>query len=272
MQEDTNRPLMTSRRNRRRSAPPPIAFIGFLVIVAVGIGAGWLWLRSRRVPEQALSVTSDSVALAPAPSQPFVLPSLGASDAAVRALVSGVSSHPRLASWLVTDDLVRRFVEAVVDISRGTSPVATLEVLIPEEPFSVQTSGDGLVMAPRSQQRYDLLGEVFAGVDAQTAAETYRQLLPLFREAYRELGVQDGEFEEVLDRAIGNLLAVEVPEGPLELGEAVGRYVYLDPTIESLTPAQKHMFRLGPANARRVQGKLREISERLDLPVENSPV
>jgi succinylarginine dihydrolase len=80
------------------------------------------------------------------------------------------------------------------------------------------------------------------------------------------LGVQDGEFEAVLARAVGNLLAVEVPETRLEVREAVDRYVYADQRIESLTPAEKHMFRLGPENARRIQEKLREISELLELP------
>ena len=269
MKGTPSRPILTSRRNRRRSASPPMGLMVFLVIVAAGIGAGWLWQRSRREADPVPPSATDFSA--PDREEPFVLPPLGASDAAVRALAAAVSSHPRLAGWLVTDDLVRRFVEAVVDISRGSSPVPALEVLIPDDLFSVQTSGDRLVMPPRSQDRYDVLGEVFAGLDAEKAAQTYRQLLPLFKEAYRELGVPDGEFEEVLARAIGNLLAVDVPEGPLEVREAVDRYVYVDPRFESLTPAQKHMLRLGPENARRVQEKLREISERLDLPVVHSP-
>ncbi|MFH1763502.1 MAG: DUF3014 domain-containing protein [Gemmatimonadota bacterium] len=258
------RPILTSRRNRRSSASPPFALMGFLVIVAVGILAGWLWLRSRGSPEAVPSAAADSVTMATA--EPFVLPAVGASDAVVRTLVAGVSSHPQLAGWLITDDLIRRFVEAVVDISRGSSPLPALEVLIPEEPFSVEAAGNRIFMSPMSQRRYDLLGEVFAGVDAGRAAETYRRLLPLFREAYRELGVPEGNFEEVLARAVQNLLAAEVPAGALEVRDAVGRYVYVDPRFESLTPAQKHMLRLGPANARRVQGKVREISEWLDLP------
>ena len=213
------RPILTSRRKRSRSASPPPALLVFLVVMAMGVGAGWLWQRSRGTPEPVPSAVADSVAR----DAPFVLPTLGASDAAVRTLVAGVSSHPQLAAWLVTDDLARRFVRAVVDISRGSSPLPALEVLIPDEPFSVQSSGSRLVMDPRSQRRYDLLGEVFAGMNAENAAETYRKLLPLFREAYRELGVPDGEFEEVLARAIRNLLAVDVPEGPLEVREAVDR-------------------------------------------------
>jgi hypothetical protein len=183
----------------------------------------------------------------------------------VRELLARLTTHPRLASWLVSDDLVRRFVEAVVDVSRGSSPVPALEMLIPEEPFSVERSGGRLLMSPRSQRRYDLLGEVFASVDAERAARVYHQLLPLFLEAYQELGISDGPFEAVLARAMENLLAVQVPPGPFEVREAVDRYVFTNEAMESLTPAQKHMYRLGPENAGRVQAKLREISDELGL-------
>jgi hypothetical protein len=131
------------------------------------------------------------------PAEPFVLPPLAASDEVVRRLVEGVSSNPQLAAWLVPDELIRRFVEAVVDLSRGSSPVPALEVVIPAEPFTVQDSGDRLLMGPRSQRRYDLLGDVFASVDADATVQVYRRLLPLFREAYEELGYADEAFEEV---------------------------------------------------------------------------
>ena len=36
-------------------------------------------------------------------------------------------------------------------------------------------------------------------------------------------------------------------------------YVYTDQQFESLTPVQKQLLRMGPANARRVQARLREI-------------
>ena len=129
----------------------------------------------------------------------------------------------------------------------------------------VDRSGDDLVMDPRSQRRYDLLAQVVASIDPQAAARVYHQLLPLFQEAYQELGVPDGPFQEVLARAMDNLLAVDVPEGPPELREAVGRYVYADRSLESLTPAAKHLLRMGPENARMVQEKLREIESALDL-------
>lgn len=256
--------LFSSRRTRRRSGIPPVTGVLALVAVGLGVGAWWLWFRNPEAMLEPVSVpAADS--LAPAPEEPFTLPALGASDAVVRRLVAGVSAHPRLAAWLVPDDLIRRFVEGVVDLSRGSSPLPAMEMLIPEEPFLVRPAGDGLEVDPRSPRRYDLLAEVVGSLDPEEAAEVYGRLLPLFREAYAELGVAEGPFEEVLDRAIENLLAVDVPEGPLEVKVAVGRFVYADRAIESLTPAQKHLVRMGPENARRVQEKLREISGALAL-------
>lgn len=261
-------PLFSSRRSRRRSAFPPVAILGIVILIAIAAGAAWIWLRpGETLPPPAPPVVDST---APAMEEPFVLPPLGASDAAVRKLVTALSAHPQLATWLVTDDLARRFVEAVVDLSRGSSPAPAMEVLIPEEPFSVEHSGDRLVVGPESYRRYNLLADVFTSIDTEGAARAYRQLLPLFQEAYQELGYSDGSFQEVLARAVDNLLSVQVPAGPVEVKEAVGRYVYSDPALESLTPAEKHLLRLGPENARQVQAKLRAIAAELDLPVAGS--
>jgi hypothetical protein len=263
--------LFSSRRSRRRSVGPAVWGLGLLVVIGVAVLAGWLWFRSRTAPEtpSSDSAYADSVASGTdIGDEPLVLPPLGASDAVVREVLRRISHHPQLAAWLAPDDLVRRFVEAVVDISRGSSPVPALEMLIPAEPFSVQESGGRLLMHPQSHRRYDLLGEVFTSLDTERTVRLYHQLLPLFQEAYRELGVTDGPFEDVLARAVGNLLAVQVPAGPFEVREAVNRYVFVDPRIESLTPAAKHLYRLGPDNAGRVQEKLRDISDALELEVE----
>jgi hypothetical protein len=270
-QGDPNRPVLT-RRNRRRSAFPPVVLLGVLVVIAAVAAAGWFWLRSREDPEPIPSAGTDT--LAPGrgmEEEPFVLPRLGASDEMVRRLTNELASHPRLVEWLVTDDLIRRFVKAVVDVSRGSSPVPALEMLIPDQPYTVRRADELILTSPESHARYDALAEVFTSVDPADGAEVYRRLLPLFREAYQELALPEGEFEEVLTRAIRNLLDVNVPERPLELREAVGRYVYVEEGIEALTPAQKHMIRMGPENARQVQEKLRELAAQLELPLEAPP-
>ncbi len=46
-------------------------------------------------------------------------------------------------------------------------------------------------------------------------------------------------------------------------GAATKRYEFADPALESLSDAQKQRLRMGPANAKRVTAKLREIQSAL---------
>jgi len=70
------------------------------------------------------------------------------------------------------------------------------------------------------------------------------------------------------------LLAAPVPEEPVEvrLTEVKGpvpstqpwvRYEFADPALESLSAGQKMMIRVGPAQQRRLQMKLRELRARI---------
>ncbi len=43
-------------------------------------------------------------------------------------------------------------------------------------------------------------------------------------------------------------------------------YEYADRTLEALTPAQKQLLRMGPANVARIQAKLREFQAALAIP------
>ena len=63
-----------------------------------------------------------------------------------------------------------------------------------------------------------------------------------------------------------SMLAVPVPEQPPELVKGVLTYRYADPELEALSPAAKHLLRLGPENAREIQEKLRFFRNALDLP------
>jgi hypothetical protein len=262
--------LFSSRRNRQRSAGPPLWGLGLLILIAVGAVAGWLWFRSRQAPEPLPPTPAHTDSLpsaAEAGDEPFVLPPLGASDVAVRQLLLRLSDHPRLAAWLVTDDLIRRFVEAAVDVSRGSSPVPALEMLIPAEPFSVQRTDGRLLMHPRSQRRYDVLGEVFASVDTERATGC---TISSFRSSRKPTG--SWAFRTAPSRrswvAPSRICWRSMsPPGPSRSGRRWTATCLPIRRIESLTPAQKHLYRLGPENARRVQEKLREISDELGLRV-----
>lgn len=252
---------------RRRSEGPALAIllvVGIAVFLSV---VGWLWLRSRETPAPTTAPPTafeeEPTELDPGP-ETLDLPELGSSDDFIRSLVAGVSAYPELASWLVTDELVRRFVGVVVDLAGGLSPRSRLEFLIPEEEFEVLEIGEITVIDPEGYRRYDLLTETFVSLDTQGAAQIYHHLYPLLDETYAELGIPDQSFDDAVTLAIGNLLTVEVPEVPLELQPNEAIYEFRDLGLEMRSPAEKHLIRMGPENARQFQAKLSELRDAIE--------
>lgn len=257
-------------RRRRQSSGPSRAVWIVGVLVILGAGGAWFWLQSRDSDEASVGRedVADTSAIRTGPTEPLEdLPELDASDELVRRMAAGLSSHPGLAEWLVTDDLVRRFVGAVVRVAAGRSPREPLEFMDPEGDFRVREPGDTAVVAPDSYRRYDPVAATFGSLDTRGTAELYGRLRPLFQEAYRDLGFTNEPFEVMLARAVETLLAVPVPEGPVEvMPDGAEAWEYRDPELEELKPAQKHLLRMGPENIRRIQSKLRGLAEALDLP------
>lgn len=247
---------------RRRSAGPGPAILLVLALGLVLVAGGWWWFSSREEPIPAPQPSGVPAAAAP-PSldeeQPVELPPLNASDELIRELAAGLSEHPRLAFWLVTDELVRRFVAAIVDLAGGLSPSSRVEFMVPEEEFPIVESGGGIRMDPAGYRRYDVLTEAFTSLDTDGTAELYRTLYPLFEEAYAELGIPDGTFADAMSLAVENVVSTEIPSGPFELQPNEAIYEFQDLSLESRSPAEKHLIRMGPENARRVQTKMTEV-------------
>ncbi len=202
---------------------------------------------------------------APAPAAPSApppaieVPPLDASDEVVRSLAETLSEHPRLAAWVAPDNLVRRFVAAVVDVANGESPRPHVGHLAPERAFGVREREGALLIDSGSFGRYDTFTTVVDSLDEETALELHRQLKPLFDEAYRDLGYPGGNFDAALAKAIDRVLQAPIPAGNLSVRRRVSTYRFADPDLEALGPVEKHLIRMGPANARRVQAKLRDL-------------
>lgn len=194
---------------------------------------------------------------------PIVLPPLDESDAALRTMIEGLSAHPRLADAIAVDGLVRSFVTAVVAIANGESPRGTLEYLEPDEQFDIAEREGRVVIDPASFERYTWITGVFSSLDATAAAELYGQVEPLLNEAYRDLGYPDGRFRDALDEAMNRLASTPVPDGYVEVRRGNVLWEFRDPALEALSPPQKHLLRMGPANARLMQSKIREIQAAL---------
>lgn len=253
------------------------AIVGGCVVSAVALVAVVVWLDSGidvEPPQRATVVVAELGAPAPAASSASISPRLGvgsafeADDALVRAAMSGLSSRPELASYLLNDRLLRRFVGAVDAIAGGYSPRDEIEFMQPLRPFVVREDEDLLVVASSSYRRYDRAAAAFVSIDVNGAVELFRRFRPQFEEIYRDIAWADNDFEDRLREAVDHLLEVEIPEGRLEVEQRAIVYAYAEDDLERLTGAQKQLLRMGPGNARAVQKKLEELRTAFGWPVE----
>jgi hypothetical protein len=255
----------------RRS--PALWFLTAAMLVALGTVA-FFFVRHEQPrprspgaspPAAVPTVASDAplgVAVAP-----IDLPPLDDTDPLVRQLLGALSSHPRVAAWLATDGLIRNFVVAVENISMGRTPTRQLRALRPGGPFRVVENEEELIVDPATYERYVPIARAVESIDARDAARLYTSLKPRIEDAYRELGHQES-FDRALERAIVALLQVPMLDAEVALAPKGALYRYEEPRIEQLTGAQKQLARMGPANVRIIQGKLRDVARQLGVPSE----
>ena len=128
----------------------------------------------------------------------------------------------------------------------------------------------GLFVDPRSYKRYASIAAAVDSVDPQAAARLCATLKPRLDEAYDELG-RGGSFDAELERAIVAMLRTPALGGNVRLVPSGAVYAFEDEALESLTPAQKHLARMGARNVRVIQDKLRQIALAIGIPRERLP-
>jgi hypothetical protein len=242
-----------------------IAAAALLVLTLALLGA--YVVRWRR-PAEAPPAASAPSAAAPAaghrttvePPLDIAVPPLAESDALVRQLVSQLSSHPKVAAWLTTDHLISNFAVVIQNIADGGVPAKHLSSVKPSAAFAVVSDGAKTYIDPSSYRRYDTYADAFAAIDARGAARLYETMKPRIGEALRDLGDPKGDADATLKRAILSLLATPVIETRIPLKRPGVMYTFEDPALESLTPGQRHLLRMGPRNTRLIQQKLREMA------------
>jgi hypothetical protein len=244
-------------------------WIALVVVGIIVIGLGGYYLFSGKPAKEPLPMTEPPKSETPAPKPslepakeplPAVRPSLADSDDWVRKKGQELSAEPGWAQWLANKNLIRRLTAAVVNISEGKSPRKHLSFLGSQKPFSALKKEGGLYLDPQTYDRYNLVTEIISRMEAVKAVGVFKELSPLFQDAYRELGYPQGEFQAVLIHAIKELLLTPVVEGDIRVKEAVLSYWAVDDNLEDLSEAQKHLLRMGPQNTRKIQKKLREMA------------
>ena len=250
---------------------PLRAVLAVLVLVAAA-AVLWTFWPAKKGP--AVDVRTLTPSATPQPGERparvegenIPLPPLAETDALVRTLVGKLSSHPRVAAWLTTDQLIRNFTVSVINVADGRTPARHLRAVRPAGAFAVANEGGVLVVDPASYRRYDDYADAVAALDAEGVARLYVTLGPRIEEAASELG-QPGGFDPVLERAILELLKTPVVEGQVALTPKGIGYEYADARLQSLSGAQRQLLRTGPRNVQIIQAKLREIALHLGIAV-----
>ncbi len=194
----------------------------------------------------------------------FPLPDLNASDEFVLGEIRGLMNGATVASLLAEDQVIRKFVVFVENISRGDFPQTGLPYKALGQEMPVTTLDDNLfAMDAAAHSRFDSVVDTLVALDADASMALYRLLSPLFQQAYAEIGFRNSSFDETLERAINNVLDTSEIEGPYQLVKPSVMYLYADASIENLVDVHKQLIRFGPENTTKLKTKLQEFLDRL---------
>ncbi|MCH8265505.1 MAG: DUF3014 domain-containing protein [Proteobacteria bacterium] len=188
------------------------------------------------------------------------LPKLNDSDSFVFEGLRAFSNGVAVIRLLASDQLVRKFVVLVDNISRGEYPQTGLPYRGIEQEMPVQNIDENLfVMDASAHGRFDQIIDIFVALDTDQAVTLYRTLSPLFQQAYAEIGFRNVNFDDTLRSAVNIILRTPYIEGPYQLVKPSVMYLYADASIENLQNVQKQLIRIGPENTEKVKAKLRDF-------------
>ena len=269
--------------DKRYDLPPePRRFAGWRILLVIGLVAAvgflfwnlvWPLKRSGPVKVETEQRVAETRPEGPKPvaGEAIDLPALADTDPIVRELVGRLSSHPKVAAWLATDQLLRNFTVVIINIGDGRSPAQQLRALRPVGQFVAAEEGQQAYIDPRSYRRYDSYADAIGALDAKGTAEVYATLKPRIADAYREMGQPAGDVDATLRKAIVHILETPVVEGNVKLASRSVSYEFDDQKLQSLSSAQRQFLRMGPRNMRIIKAKLRELAPFLGIAPETLP-
>lgn len=224
-------------------------------------------------PESVTATTSAPATVAPNPVEvqapaPVVadieLPSLGESDNFIANGLRDVQNGATLLRLLTNEQMLRKFVVFVDNVSRGSFPQTGLPYRPIGQEMPVTNVDDNLyTMDSSAHNRFDQFVDAFVALDTDQAMLLYRTVSPLLQQAYAEIGFRDVNFDDTLRTAINRVLSVSEVPGPYQLVKPSVMFLYADASIENLSAVNKQLIRLGPDNSAKVKTKLRQFLAQL---------
>jgi hypothetical protein len=256
------------------------------VLLAMGAAAAlWFWWAQTERPEavgdrepvQPAETVDTSPEQPEEPAYPVEAPETAAQSAELRPLPPLDESDryfklevtdlfgETIDAILADDHVIERIVATVDNLSREQIAERIKPVEGVGGQFIVEETDDGeeYILDPQNYGRYDEVVALVENTDIEQADELYRRFYPLFQKAYEDLGYPQGYFNDRLVEVIDHLLATPDVEEPIRLVRPHVLYEYADPELESLSPGQKLLLRIGGEHRATVKEKLREFRARI---------
>ena len=190
------------------------------------------------------------------------LPPLAESDERFKQDLTDLSGN--LNDWLVSDQLVTRYLKVFNDASQGQRLYKHMRFLAPDKPFTIKQDEKGLYIDPQSYRRYDKLTAAIDALDVQKSLEFYKKYRPLYQQVFSAFGYPEQyQIEDIFKKTAATILEAPIIEGRIRLIHPTVRYKFRDQKLEALDPLQKQMIRMGPINTRIIQHKVRLLVEAL---------
>lgn len=192
------------------------------------------------------------------------LPGLNESDEFVLSRLGGIEIGAALLNLITSEEVIRRFVVFVDNVAEGNLPQLDYPVRrLQQQPAVREVDTNLYEMQTVSYQRYTPLVDGLVAVSPDLAVPIYRLVKPLLQEAYAEIGYPNRDFDATLLRAIDTVLNARTAEGPFQLVKPRVMYLYADSTLESYSPVEKQLLRMGPQNAEKLKLALAQYRDRL---------
>lgn len=200
---------------------------------------------------------------APAPPPPPELPPVEESDTYLMAQLSDLGVRPSLLNLFDSAHPLSVSAAVLDGLSRGNLLRKMIPGGAPAGPFKAEKVGDELYLDPAGYARYDTLVDTLVDLEPATVEQGFHLLRPLYERTYGELGLDPEDLDNSLIRVLDQVITAPVLDTPPRLAQDSVMYTYADPQLESLSPLQKQLLRMGPDNARRLQGHAARVRAEL---------
>ena len=263
----------------------------FLALAVIG-GLVFYWFQSEEkksgpsvvlVPAIAVPAMQPDLPTTPdIPQQPEPVAVLAGADNTVLAaetsvdqieLMDGDSMLRQELAATGTDSIMSKLMsnEHPINVSAafidGLGRGVILKKLLPGDPpkqaFSVVEEDEVIYISPSSYQRYDSYTDILTALDSKRLVSSFHALRPIYEQAFQYLGLDPGDFDNTIIRALDQVLATPDIIEPIALQPKSVVYIFADPALENLPPVQKQLLRMGPDNISRIKQQARALREGL---------